>query len=257
MSLTTLVRNQTFIDVVSTDPELFTLGATPTAGNVLVLQRAVVSGTATISTVTQTNVTWTRAKRNTVNQDCDIWIGVVGASPGTVITVDLSAASATQGRYNVSEWSGMSTDGGLVAAQCLTANATGTTVSTPTQTFPSASNFVLIACIRASAGYSSGPTNGWSKFENPGTSNGQFIYKIVNAATSGGTETSDVVFASSVANGVAVIMMLASIPAAGAFTMGPPSVAAEATESEPPAESTIGTPAKRRLILNRLWVSGY
>jgi hypothetical protein len=88
----------------NTNSLALTLGSTPTNGNLLIL----VSGrddNGTISSITQTNVTWTLVAKATAAPMVEVWKGVVSASPGTGITVAYSTTSFSQ--YVVTEWVGI------------------------------------------------------------------------------------------------------------------------------------------------------
>jgi hypothetical protein len=88
----------------NTNSLALTLGSTPTNGNLLIL----VSGrddNGTISSITQTNVTWTQIATSTAAPRLEVWKGVVSASPGTGITVAYSTTSFSQ--YVVTEWNGI------------------------------------------------------------------------------------------------------------------------------------------------------
>ena len=66
-----------------------TMGATPTIGNIIVLA-SVCNGTADLTSVTQTNVTWTKMKSGGTPDAAtkiNIWIGKVAASASTTVTI--------------------------------------------------------------------------------------------------------------------------------------------------------------------------
>lgn len=87
----------------STNSLAATLGATPTAGNVLVLCSAAESS-QNISSITQTNVSWSKLAETPASTapHAEIWVGVVSASAGTTITVNYSATNYCG--WAVQEW---------------------------------------------------------------------------------------------------------------------------------------------------------
>lgn len=92
-------RHQTVQDLVAansnTSSKAATMSATPTSGNTIILC-SVISAVQTISSITQTNVTWTKLKATaSINPSVEVWKGVVAASAGTTITVAYSG-----GAYN-------------------------------------------------------------------------------------------------------------------------------------------------------------
>ena len=73
-----------------------TMGATPTIGNIIVLA-SVCNGTADLTSVTQTNVTWTKMKSGGTPDAAtkiNIWIGKVAASASTTVTIARPGANA-------------------------------------------------------------------------------------------------------------------------------------------------------------------
>jgi hypothetical protein len=72
-----------------------TLGAAPTSGNVLIaVYGAVVNPATTVSSITQTGVTWTQktVKLHNNYYESEIWLGVVGAGASTSVTLSLSGS---------------------------------------------------------------------------------------------------------------------------------------------------------------------
>ena len=101
-----------------------TLGSTPTNGNKLILVGGAQSVSGSISSITQTNVTWSQLHGYGANGAyVDIWVGSVGASAGTSIAVVHAAGSFTAGR--VGEWAG------LAGTLDTSKDATGTSADYP------------------------------------------------------------------------------------------------------------------------------
>lgn len=80
--------------------------AAPTNGNV-VLAMFILESTQRVSSITQTNVTWTRLAETTVGTAprCEVWAGVAAASAGTGITVAYSDAG--NGGWMIAEFNGL------------------------------------------------------------------------------------------------------------------------------------------------------
>lgn len=115
----------------STNSQAGTLGATPTQGNVIILMSES-EGSTNITSITQTNVTWTKVAESTASTapHCEIWKGVVGASPGTSITVAYSGTAFCG--WTAMEWSGI--DGTLDQSAVATNVSQGSYIPTITPT---------------------------------------------------------------------------------------------------------------------------
>jgi hypothetical protein len=109
-----------------------TLGSAPVNGNTLVAVIAT-RGAATgrVSSITQNNVTWSRATEaaNTSGETTEIWYAPVGASAGTVLTI---GQASLRSAAVVIEYSGVLT----TAPLDQTANATGLGTALDTGTTP-------------------------------------------------------------------------------------------------------------------------
>jgi hypothetical protein len=125
------VRAATIQDKVaansSTNSKTASLGTAPTAGNLLILCSGIAS-TATITSITQTNVVWSKvASTTSLSPTCEIWKGVVSASAGTSIAVAYSGAAFNS--WWCGEFSGLSgtLDQSSISVATSTANyVTGT-----------------------------------------------------------------------------------------------------------------------------------
>lgn len=118
------------------------MAANPTSGNILVLNIGTYhSGYATISSITQTGVTWSGGGlgQQIIKQaysaiTTEIWVGLVGAGANAAITVNLSATPGGGGIVDVCEYSGLLTSGFLdktaSASGRSTTPVTGTTAAT-------------------------------------------------------------------------------------------------------------------------------
>lgn len=122
-----------------------TLSAAPTNGNLLLAMIAIETGTMAVTSIVQTNVTWTQLAETTDNSTpkVELWKGVVAASAGTGITVNYSGS--TYNGVHVSEWNGITgtiVDSASVVAGTLS-NLGGTFPRTPTLLNTSANALVI------------------------------------------------------------------------------------------------------------------
>ncbi|MGD0175795.1 MAG: carboxypeptidase-like regulatory domain-containing protein [Candidatus Bathyarchaeia archaeon] len=160
-----------------------TIGWTPLAGNVLIA--VVGTNVYTVTSITQTNVTWTFQKSSTYsNAHVEIWYGVIGASPDTSVTVNLSG-TVNGGIANICEFSGMLTSG-FLDKTASDAWPTALPIKTGTTATTTQAVELLIGGTQLAAtsiGHS-GPANGFTMFDgayiNTYYSSG-FLYKIVAA----------------------------------------------------------------------------
>lgn len=115
----TLVQSYAWATIASAGTA--NLGATPTNGNILLLFS--VANQFTISSITQTNVTWSKVARanyggNITNPE--VWIGTVAASAGTGVVVTYSGNNVQA--IIIQEYSGLAS---VDAAQsCMIQNST-------------------------------------------------------------------------------------------------------------------------------------
>lgn len=103
-----------------------TLDSTPTNGNKMYLLSAH-SSTGTISSITQTNVSWSNLlKTSSLNPTVELWVGTVSASAGTGITVAYS--DTIWSSYYVFEATGLAgtVDQSSVSGSTTTGYQTGT-----------------------------------------------------------------------------------------------------------------------------------
>ena len=122
-----------------------TMALTPIQGNLLIaVIGTFASSYATVSSITQTGVTWTGlgnpqaqfegATLNPYYEDCEIWVGVVGSSAQTSITINLAVNADFGGIADVCEWSGLATSSFLDQVASNGNVSTGTTTPDTGQT---------------------------------------------------------------------------------------------------------------------------
>lgn len=106
-----------------------TLDATPTNGNHLILA-AFTNGNADLSSVTCTNVTWTKVASGTAigNTKLNIWVGVIAASASTTVTIARGGGGGNA-VWQVQEYSGLTLTptGGTPAISNVTTPASNQT----------------------------------------------------------------------------------------------------------------------------------
>lgn len=110
--------NGPYTNNTQSTPNAGTLGWTPTAGNLLVAVVSIKSSGSPNPVITETNVTWTKQKEYQNSQDFNayvgIYVGVVGASPSTSVSVDHGGdGSPYQFLVAIVEYSGLKTSGFL------------------------------------------------------------------------------------------------------------------------------------------------
>lgn len=167
-----------------------TMAATPTAGNVLVaaigLNSASRGDLCVVSSITQTNVTWTAQVVSSSVRDAEIWLGVVAASASTSVTINLTESPAYCSVADIYEYSGVATSGFLDK----TAVAAGVTYSEADQTLPTGTtdtttqaDELWIGAIMNSKN-SSSAANGFTLYDGEvayGAVSISFLEKIVSA----------------------------------------------------------------------------
>lgn len=187
---------------------VITLGASPTAGNILVLCAG--ADSAGITGVSGGGATWAKAAGGFGFWDCEIWLGTAISGGGSAaITVTMSASGNSSG--GVSEWSGVS---GLDTSGTR-ASATGPLVTSASVT-PSADNATVVACFYAGAHKDGGPpspyaglTDALAGASGEGLYSAAYVLPTAGAttttwaiATAGGYDAVTVALAASVAAGV-------------------------------------------------------
>jgi hypothetical protein len=133
---------------------------TPTVGNTMVLYFNSLTNTMAITSLVQTNVTWALADGHATGRSVEVWYTTaIASSPGTTITINLSATPATAGQQSacVSEWPGQ-----LTLDVASSTNATSTTPAPPSQTPTASREALIVGAIRSGAAVSAGPTGGFT-----------------------------------------------------------------------------------------------
>jgi hypothetical protein len=158
------------------------LSAVPASGNgeVFIWQTG---STTTISSLVQTNVTWTKDISNSITgRFTEVWHGFVTGASSATMTVNLSASTAVGYGGVLFEISSLPTS----AITTAVASGTGTTIS-PTIT-PAAGAAFIVAVGRPGAAPASPngtPVGGFTGIaETTGDTRGLYAYRLV-AATSG------------------------------------------------------------------------
>lgn len=152
----------------------------PVVNNTLVFMTNGASGTTTITTITQTNVTWNKWTTFSVLRKIDVWIGTVGASPGTLITL-----SNAPGTWFIQELN----LGGVFTPDAASGGTSANTANPTTQSVtPTATNEIfLVATVARVNTYSSGPTGAWTG--DPASSGSNRLAYLYAASASGSYQT--------------------------------------------------------------------
>ena len=182
------VQSKTGTAVASTTISL-TMDSAPTNGNFLVIAIGTLSSSNDrVSSITQTNVTWTKAisVANSSIAESEVWYGVASASAGTGITVNLAAALTA--RCVVAEYSGVATSGALDKTASTTnigggAVLSGTTALTSYTIELWGASLVCAASFGTYGSFGSEPTNGFTRVAQVGDSTllVELAEKIVSA----------------------------------------------------------------------------
>ncbi len=170
-----------------------TLAQTPTQGNKLIA--AIVAnqtgGTESVSSITQTGVTWNRVVQiNPVACD-EIWIGDVGSDASTSVTVTL-AQSVYAAIADICEWSGLASN---PVDQTATMSGTTTTqTSTGTTSTTTQADELWIGTIGVYDQAQSDPTNSFTMLDGElftvfGGVSQSYLYKIVSSTGTANTGT--------------------------------------------------------------------
>lgn len=186
---TTPVQQATGQVALGTSSGTVTL-STPTNGNTIILVISTADLTSpTISSVAQTNVTWTQALASpNTNTRAWIYYGLVAASPGTTITVTLGSNAVTNWSLSAAEWSGVATTSPLDVSNSNIGSSTNPATGTITPT--ASKNELIIAAGRkmgSNAGLT-GPTNSFT-FLSTANAASQHAYLVVASTT--GTYSTD------------------------------------------------------------------
>jgi hypothetical protein len=168
-----------------------TLPSAPASGHLLILTYVDAAQTvAGISSIAQTNVTWSKAVSSKVNEDVEIWYGVVGSAAGTVATINLSGTPTTASLSNISEWSGLLTSSEVLANGTSANNGSGLTPTTATITPTAGKNVLIVAASRHGSSFTSGPTSGFTSLSAGTAGLGYAFAYLIVSSTSGSYSTS-------------------------------------------------------------------
>lgn len=152
--------NAVTVNSASTNPFTITLPGTPTNGNTLFLNLSVSAPAGvTISSITQTGVTWALVARSNSNTRLvEQWIGTSVSGAGTGITVNVAGGTGNF-RGNVVEWNGIT-----ATTADTTANNTGSSSNPASATItPTAGKNMLLLAVGVGGGNSNSPTNGFTR----------------------------------------------------------------------------------------------
>lgn len=191
--------------VSATTPIAVTLTDTPIEGNLLIA----VIGTAqsppapTVSSISQTGVTWTGGdlglqirSEDATYWECEIWVGLVGAGASKNISVTLTG-NPDNGVVDICEYSGLLTSGFLDKTAVDNTGSNGTNTITGTTVQTTQANELCIGGVTAQGGTNdithSAPTNGFTLLDGVGTGAGKvslaFLEKIVTVVGTYGSGT--------------------------------------------------------------------
>ena len=189
MAISTPIQFKTGSAVASTTISL-TMDSAPTNGNFLHMAIGTLSASDNrVTSITQTNVTWTKAKSvaNSSIAESEMWYGIASASAGTGITVNLAASLTAH--CVVAEHSGVATTGHPDKTASATnvgggAVFSGTTALTSYTIELWGASLVCAASMGTYGGFGDpNPSNGFTRVAQVGDSTllVELVYKIVSA----------------------------------------------------------------------------
>jgi len=164
-----------------------TWGSAPTNGNIVALTWEC-GGSTNITSITETNVTWagTAAVTAGISRLAQIWLGTVGASASTTVTVNFPALGSANCWLTFSEWTGFTTTQDVAA---VVNNATTTTNAACTGVTTVTNNDLILAQVSTTTtgAITSGPTNSYTAITSSGNSVSLPAYLL--QGTAGATST--------------------------------------------------------------------
>jgi hypothetical protein len=166
-------------DVFNPGASSGTLSWTPTVGNHLIYIGMTITAGATISGISQTNVTWARPTGPTlpysVNRKIDLWVGTVGSSPGT----NPNWGTGDYINY-IAEFSGLS---GAVSGTAYGGNNGSDATVESLAITPADSDVLIIAGSAIGASFTSGPDNGFTAWPSISGNSNRPAYRIITGAS--------------------------------------------------------------------------
>ena len=176
----------------------FNLAQTPTQGNVLiaVIGTNQTSGSETVSSITQTGVTWSPVIQNDTVVADEIWMGTVGSGASTSVSIAL-AQTVFAAVADICEWSGISSNPVDKTQPNNGSNSTQTDTGTTATT--TQANELFIGTVGVYGQAQSSPTNSFTMLDGAylnvtGGISVSYLYKIVSST---GTANSGTTIASS------------------------------------------------------------
>ncbi|MDB5254406.1 MAG: Fibronectin type domain protein, partial [Parcubacteria group bacterium] len=159
-----------------------TFSSAPTNGNFLTFESVVNSGVSSISSITQTGVTWRRAVIGT-STAVETWYGIVGAGAGTTATATLSSTVGAVPAGSMQEWSGVKISGTILGPVNTDSSITTSPAAGPI-TPVAGKNVLLIMGTRKGGTISSQPS-GFSLLTQPvpGGTGPSASYQVVPSAS--------------------------------------------------------------------------
>lgn len=179
-----------------------TMASSPIAGNALVLTYmgcASGSNTPSISSISQTGVTWTyqigKTHASYVSWRGEIWFGVVTSGANVMVNITLDKSAVNHATADVCEYSGLLTSGFLDLTATNSSLAT-TTPDTGTTSTTTQAEELWVGLTGSTWTTQSSPTNGFTLLDGvtDGSVSNAYLEKIVSStgtANSGTTQTSN------------------------------------------------------------------
>jgi autotransporter-associated beta strand protein len=205
-----------------------TLTSAPTDGNTLVAVISTRSGSSnTVSSISQTGTTWTRATQSTNfwGVTTEIWYAPARSTSGAGVFITLSTSN-TRSSAAVMEYSGVLALNPLDVANGNANFATNTSASTNSITTNQANELIIAAIGVNSSGVTlSSIQNSFSlvatsESTNGSSSNNSRVFALERMVTSAGSYSTGATLSSSRIWAASIASFKASIPSGTAFTLG-------------------------------------
>jgi hypothetical protein len=188
-----------------------TMGSSPSSGDVMILtfgSEYFGSSYVTVSSISESGVTWASEGNpqaqeeydpNLNHVDSEVWIGIVGSSASTSITVTISSSTVNNVVANAVEWSGVATSS-FFDKNSAAGQASGTSCATGTTATTSQASELWIGSVSAgdvgSALTQSTPTNSFTLLDGSSVGTSDYVSNayLYYIASSTGTASSGTTF---------------------------------------------------------------
>lgn len=196
--------------VVASTSLALTVSSPAQANFFIAMTGSSVATNTTVSSITQTNVTWTVVKTCNVARTAEIWKGIPSGTPGATVTIAWANTPTTM-FANVSQWSGVLSTGTVTDGTAGCSGTAGTTQTTASITLANAGS-LIVAVDRANVNFSSGPTGSFTDMTHTTVNQ---LFPAYRLPGSTGTYSTSWTTGSSAQNDTAIAAFLPATPTGG------------------------------------------